>query len=265
MNLTATTHTLELVTSSTSAIAWSMSGAIIDKTSATAYTPLSGAGTVSSATDTTIAAAPSGASVYHAITSIAARNTGGASNTVTVQKDVGGTEYPIASAVLLPGEALIYEDGSGWDAYAATGERKTSGRDGAAGAAGAPGVGTTGTATLDFGGYPGDTDASVTVTGQADIVADSVVEAWLRLADTTDHTADEHRVEEIAISAGDIVAGVGFTIYGRATNNQPQPTPLAYPVRVPGPGGGRNAQRRNNTVDRGNLIDGTWTVQWRWS
>lgn len=69
-----------------------------------------------------------------------------------------------------------------------------------------------GTATLDFGSGAGD--ASVAVTGQLTIEADSSVEAWIELADSADHTADEHRLEEIEISAGNIVAGTGFTIYG---------------------------------------------------
>lgn len=268
MNLTATTHTLELVTSSSSAITWAISGAAIDKTAATAYTPLSAAGVVGAATDTTIATAPASSTVYHAITNITIRNGGGASNTVTVQKDVSGAEYQLITSTLLPGEALVYEDGAGWDSYTATGERKTSGRDGsdgAAGAPGAPGVGTTGTASLNFGGYPGDNEASVVVTGQAGIVAGSVVEAWLRIEDSADHSADEHRIEEIALSAGDIVAGVGFTIYGRTTNNAPQPVPSPYPVRVAGSGAGVNTRRPNNLLDYGNLIDGIWTVQWRWS
>jgi hypothetical protein len=54
----------------------------------------------------------------------------------------------------------------------------------------------------------------VAVTGQAGIVAGSLVEAWLRLEATADHSADEHRVEEIEVAAGNIVAGTGFTVYG---------------------------------------------------
>lgn len=69
-----------------------------------------------------------------------------------------------------------------------------------------------GTAVLDFGN--GSTEASVVVTGQTGIAADSSVEAWVELASSADHTVDEHRLEEIDISAGNIVAGTGFTIYG---------------------------------------------------
>jgi hypothetical protein len=54
----------------------------------------------------------------------------------------------------------------------------------------------------------------VAVTGQAGILAGSLVEAWLFPAATADHTADEHWVETIEVMAGNVVAGTGFTIYG---------------------------------------------------
>lgn len=79
-------------------------------------------------------------------------------------------------------------------------------------------MGARGTAILDFGAFPGASDASVAVTGQAGILSVSAVEAWMRLADSSDHSVDEHRVETVALSAGAIVAGVGFTIYGRNTS-----------------------------------------------
>jgi hypothetical protein len=78
----------------------------------------------------------------------------------------------------------------------------------------------TGTATLDFGAFPGATDASVAVTGQAGIVAGSLVEAWIRPAVTADHSVDEHRVEEMQVMADTIVAGTGFTIFGRTRNDR---------------------------------------------
>jgi len=75
-------------------------------------------------------------------------------------------------------------------------------------------MGAQGVTTLAFGAFPGKTDASVTVTGQTGIVAGSLVEAWVRLIATAQHSADEHLVEELEIGAGAIVAGTGFTIYG---------------------------------------------------
>ena len=93
-------------------------------------------------------------------------------------------------------------------------------------------MGASGTTTIDFGAFPGKTDASVDVTGQGSIVSGSLVEAWLRPVDTADHTADEHRVEEIQVVADTIVAATGFTIFGRTRNR---------------------------------LIYGLWTVAWVWN
>jgi hypothetical protein len=75
-------------------------------------------------------------------------------------------------------------------------------------------MGAQGTATLDFGAFPGASDTSVAVTGHAGILAGSLVEAWVLPAATADHSADEHIVEELTVTAGNIVAGIGFTIYG---------------------------------------------------
>jgi len=111
----------------------------------------------------------------------------------------------------------------------------------------------TGTAELDFGAFPGKSDASVAVTGQTAILAGSLVEAWLRPVATADHTADEHMVETLKVIAGDIVAGTGFTIYGFNTNqvneNPPGVRTDLYPT-----GGGK-----------GTRIWGKWTVAWAWA
>lgn len=79
-------------------------------------------------------------------------------------------------------------------------------------------MGAQGTAVLNFGAHPGSTHASVAVTGQAGIVAGSLVEAWVRPEATADHSADEHTVEQFRVVARDIVAGTGFTIHGVETH-----------------------------------------------
>jgi len=76
-------------------------------------------------------------------------------------------------------------------------------------------MGATGNAILDFGASSKN-DASIDVTGQAGILATSKVEAFIRLEATANHSIDEHRVEPIKITAGNITAGVGFTIYGES-------------------------------------------------
>lgn len=126
-----------------------------------------------------------------------------------------------------------------------------------------------GTATLDFGAFPGGSDASVEVTGQASISSTSLVEAWIFPAATADHSADEHLLETLKVMAGNIVAGTGFTIYGVNTSQQNEPlepggagraaTAVVGAQGVHGWGGlgGRGGQ--------GTRIYGTWNVGWVWN
>lgn len=124
MNLTATTHSLELVTASAVTTDYVVSYVDIDKSGSTSTTPGSAQGNVSTATDTTMVAAPS-ASVYRIIKGITVRNAHGSSvQTVTVQKDVNGTEYPMFTAVLAAGEAMIYTADIGWETFDAQGRRR---------------------------------------------------------------------------------------------------------------------------------------------
>jgi hypothetical protein len=90
-----------------------------------------------------------------------------------------------------------------------------------------------GQTTIDFGAFPGVTDVTATVTGQDDIAAGATVEAFIMPTATVDHSADEHIVDSPASIAGNVSAGVGFTIYGITNTNQ--------------------------------LVYGKWTVGWRWS
>jgi len=73
-------------------------------------------------------------------------------------------------------------------------------------------AGAVGTAEVDFGAWPGADIARLNITGQAGILLTSVVQAWLFPKDTADHSEDEHHVEHVTVAAGNIVAGVGFTI-----------------------------------------------------
>jgi hypothetical protein len=100
-------------------------------------------------------------------------------------------------------------------------------------------MGAQGTATLDFGAFPGTSEATVAVTGQASIVGGSLVEAWIFPTATADHSEDEHRAEDLVVSVGALVVGTGFTIYGR--------------------GGATPANGICTTVY------GAWTVGWVWN
>ena len=125
---------------------------------------------------------------------------------------------------------------------------------------------TKGTTEIDFGLFPGSSDASVTVTGQTGILSGSVVQAWLQPKDTSDHTADEHWVEKIAVSAGNVVAGTGFTIYAKNTSQ------LNEPLGDEGVGF-ISTKAATQTFGRsfgfkggkGTRIYGVWHVAWQWS
>lgn len=110
-------------------------------------------------------------------------------------------------------------------------------------------MGAQGTATLDFGVFPGKSDTSVEVTAQAAIVGGSLVEAWIRPVATADHSADEHMVETIKVFAGNISAGVGFTIYGFNTSEVNE-----MPLGASG-----------NLAGKGTRIYGLFTVAWVWN
>lgn len=82
-------------------------------------------------------------------------------------------------------------------------------------------MGAQGTTTVDFGSFaaaqvgyagPNGGDVRVSVTGQTAILSNSLVEAWLLPVATSDHSVDEHFVENIQVRAGNVVAGVGFDI-----------------------------------------------------
>jgi hypothetical protein len=77
----------------------------------------------------------------------------------------------------------------------------------------------TGTATINFGAYPGSNEASVTVTGLTTISATSKAEAWVMADDTSaNHTAADHKYFPVfaSLTCGTPTAGTGFTIYARS-------------------------------------------------
>lgn len=115
-------------------------------------------------------------------------------------------------------------------------------------------MGATGTATLDFGSYPGKLDASVAVTGQAGIGAGSRVEAWIDTGTATAaHSTDEHIMAAalLDVTYGKIVAGTGFTIYGLA--------------RESSPGIGSVDGNYRNLPKPVSRLYGTFTVAWAWN
>lgn len=79
----------------------------------------------------------------------------------------------------------------------------------------------TGTAVLDFGAFPGSSDATTIVTGQTGLVSGSFVEAWITPIATADHSEDEHMVEDIDVFTSAMIVGTGFTVraFSRSKGN----------------------------------------------
>jgi hypothetical protein len=129
-------------------------------------------------------------------------------------------------------------------------------------------MGAQGTATLDFGAFPGKSDASVTVTGLTGIQPTSLVEAWLHPAATADHSADEHLVESIKVMArpDTIVTDSSFRIDGVNTSEVNEPLdkgPAVNPLRqVLTSGATDPVPYRGGKATR---IYGQWTVAWVWN
>lgn len=74
-----------------------------------------------------------------------------------------------------------------------------------------------GTATIDFGAFPGSNQATVTVTGQTSIAATSYVDAFIMADDSASgHTASDHRYLPLfaGFTCGTPTASTGFVIYG---------------------------------------------------
>lgn len=128
---------------------------------------------------------------------------------------------------------------------------------------------TTGTATIDFGSFPGTSDASVAVTGQINITSTSFVEAWISPKDTADHTADEHWVETIRVIASAPTAGVGFTIYAINTNTLHEPLTASGIKRnhlSSGTAAANTGYGHSSTSvgGSGTMLYGKFNVSWVW-
>lgn len=130
-------------------------------------------------------------------------------------------------------------------------------------------MGAQGTGTVNFGVFPGSSDTSVTVTGQVSILAGSLAEAWIFPTATADHSADEHMVETIKVFAGNIVAGVGFTIYAFDTNQLCEPVTPQRLARFSGTGEDAGlGQADNGAQNNGGkfvMPYGRFTVGWVWN
>jgi len=123
--LEASTDSLEVTTSTAAAIDYDCNWT--DNTT-TAFTPSKSAGQISSATTTTVVAAPS-ASTQRNVMNCTWRNTSTTTaNVIGVQRDVSATNRTLYSATLAPGEALAFT-GERYFRYAASGAEITTSPD----------------------------------------------------------------------------------------------------------------------------------------
>ena len=132
-------------------------------------------------------------------------------------------------------------------------------------ASGGGGSGNTGKTTVDFGAFPGTSDAVVTVTGQTGIVSGSVVQAWLIAEATADHTADEHRVETISVTCGNIVANTSFDIYAQNTSQLTEKLASHTPSTFRSTAAAALGDSQPSIGGQGTRLYGSWSVAWRWS
>jgi hypothetical protein len=127
-------------------------------------------------------------------------------------------------------------------------------------------MGAQGTTEVDFGSFPGKSDASIDVTGQGSITGTSLVEAWIFPATTTDHSADEHMLETIKVFAGNISAGVGFTIYAFNTSQLNEPLVPRGAGRAATTVVGAQASDATPRIGgKGTRLYGKFKVAWVWN
>lgn len=116
------TDSLELVTSAAQDIhcdvSWIEDDAVLDT-----VVDGSASSVVSTATTTSMMAAGA-ANKSRRLQHASFTNKGAALNSITLQKDVSGTNVQLAQANLLPGEALRYHSNRGWICYDADGREK---------------------------------------------------------------------------------------------------------------------------------------------
>jgi len=116
--LSETTHSLEVVTTTTAAVDYFVS--FVDYASGTA-TPGSTQGAITTATTTTWVSAPA-ASTQRQLRRATFRNKStSAANRLTFQKDVGGTNYEAYSVSLGPGESVKMDAEGEWAVYDSAG------------------------------------------------------------------------------------------------------------------------------------------------
>ena len=184
-------------------------------------------GVTNGSTAVTMIAAPSPGP--RQVKTLAITNLSNASRVVSVQINNGTATRFVNQPTTLPsGYCLHYNDVQDFFVEDSTGSKLTGmigatgiqgiqGLQGLQGGRGATGPASwnAGTATIDFGAFPGSSEASVTITGLTGLT--SGAQAYFGADTSSSHTVSDHQyaAQLIGLSVSSITAGVGFTIYAR--------------------------------------------------
>lgn len=118
-------------------------------------------------------------------------------------------------------------------------------------------MGAQGSTTLNFGAFPGSSDAVVDVVAVG-VVASSAVEAWILPVATADHSVDEHMAETIKV-VGTYLSDGNIRIRGFNTN-QIRTAPNSYQISA------ADGERMFTDPAPPNLmLVGQFTVGWVWN
>lgn len=82
-------------------------------------------------------------------------------------------------------------------------------------------MGAQGTATLNFGAFPGSSVTTVDVAAPG-VISTSAVEAWIRPVSTADHTAEDHMAIPMRV-VGSFLSNDNIRIMGFNTNDVTPP------------------------------------------
>lgn len=118
-------------------------------------------------------------------------------------------------------------------------------------------MGAQGTATLDFGAFPGSSITSVDVVA-AGVISTSAVEAWIRPGTTADHTDGDHVATPMRV-IGQYLTDGNIRIWGINDNDVIPPLESIQPTIA--------GVRPKNLLHRQNspMLVGTYSVNWVWN
>lgn len=122
IGLDSTTKTLEITTNSSGSIDWTTSW---NDATTSSFTPGDSQGNITTATTTVIVPAPA-LNTQRGVKSINIFNASTSSQTVTIKKDSGGTEYKLFVATLTANESISWNDGANWAVWDSNGKQKVS-------------------------------------------------------------------------------------------------------------------------------------------